>query len=152
MQTQAWYLIAYDIADPRRLRQVHQALRRDGVPMQQSVFLVQRDRRGIVKLMDEIARLMHRQEDDLRAYPIPAPGKIWLRGKGVLAGDLLAPGDEPRPQAETPPKRGWWRRLAGSAETTAAVADQPGRKSKNKRKNKRGKRPISTNPTPGDPR
>ncbi len=130
MQAQGWYLIAYDIADPRRLRKVHKTLRRDAVPLQQSVFLVQCDRRGIGRLMDEIASLMHRQDDDLRAYPIPAPGKIWLRGQGVLSGNLLAPGAQGQAQGETPPKRGWWRRLVGADQASRTPADPQGRKRK----------------------
>ena len=34
------YLIAYDIADPKRLVKVHRTLKRQGLPVQYSVFTV----------------------------------------------------------------------------------------------------------------
>ena len=54
MRKIGWYLIAYDITEPRRLRRLHQCLRKQGIPMQQSVFLVRRDTREIEGLMDEL--------------------------------------------------------------------------------------------------
>jgi CRISPR-associated protein Cas2 len=108
-----WYLIAYDIAEPRRLQRLHRRLRRDAVALQESVFLVNRSRGGIVELMNELAGLIHRQQDDLRAYPIPDPGEIWLRGKGALDGNLLQPGGRTKPPAQPTAPGGWWRRLLG---------------------------------------
>jgi hypothetical protein len=64
--------------------------------------------------MDEMEDLNHRREDDLRAYPIPEPGEIWLRGKGVLDGAVLAPGAKAPKQRATPATRPWWRRLLGA--------------------------------------
>jgi len=109
-----WYLVAYDISDPLRLQRVHRCLRREAVAMQESVFLVQRSQRGIGRLMDELEALMHRREDDLRAYPIADPGEIWLRGKGVMDGNLVAPDGKQRTQSGQPPARSWWRRLVGT--------------------------------------
>jgi CRISPR-associated protein Cas2 len=108
-----WYLIAYDIADARRLRRMHRRLRREGIALQQSVFLVQHSQAGIGALMDELALLMHRRQDDLRAYPIPGPGEIWLRGKGVMDGALIVPDGKNRVHPPEPPVRSWWRRLIG---------------------------------------
>jgi len=114
MDNPGWYLVAYDIADPKRLQRMHRRLRRDGLSMQKSVFLVQRSQRGIGQLMDELEDLMHRREDDLRAYPIPDPGEIWLRGKGLVDGSLLAPGANVCKQQRRPSTRPWWRRLLGA--------------------------------------
>jgi len=108
-----WYLIAYDIAAPLRLRRMHRRLRREGMALQQSVFLVQHTQAGIAALMDELASLMHRREDDLRAYPIPGPDEIWLRGKGVMDGALIMPDGKDRVHSHEPPTRSWWRRLTG---------------------------------------
>jgi len=113
MDSPSWYLVAYDVSDPRRLQRVHRRLRREGVALQRSVFLLQRSRQGIAELLDELAALMHRREDDLRAYPIPGPGEIWLRGKGVIDGELIAPDGRERARPGGPLSRSWWRRLVG---------------------------------------
>jgi len=118
MDNPGWYLVAYDIADPKRLYRVHRRLRRDGLAMQKSVFLVQRSQRGMAKLMDELASLIHRHEDDLRAYPISEPGKIWLRGKGIVNGSVLAPRGKAQGVPAKPAARPWWRRLLGTKQPT----------------------------------
>jgi len=112
MEKTAWYLVAYDISCPRRLKRLHYRLRREGVAMQKSVFLVQRSRQGIAELLDELEGLMRRSDDDLRAYPVEDPGSIWLSGKGATDGNLLHPGsDTTRGGADRPKKTSWWRRL-----------------------------------------
>ena len=35
-----WYLIAYDIADPRRLQRLHRALRKEALGYRQSLFCI----------------------------------------------------------------------------------------------------------------
>jgi len=84
------WLVAYDIASPRRLRRVHACLKRHGIPVQYSVFLVYTDRRGIDALMAELAELIHPRRDDVRAYRLP-PG-LWYRSIGAptLPRGLLA--------------------------------------------------------------
>lgn len=111
MDNPGWYLIAYDIADPLRLQRLHRRLRREGVAMQLSVFLVQRSQSGIVALMDELETLIHHREDDLRAYPVHDPGQIWLRGKGVMDHQLLRSAQAGPDPAKK--KQSWWRRLIG---------------------------------------
>jgi CRISPR-associated protein Cas2 len=113
MDSPGWYLVAYDVCEPRRLQRVHRRLRREGMALQKSVFLVQRSQQGIAELLDELAALMHRREDDLRAYPIPGPGEIWLRGKGVMDGELIAPDGRERVRPTGPAPSSWWRRLLG---------------------------------------
>jgi len=113
MNDEAWYLVVYDISNPRRLQRLHRHIRRQGVAMQKSVFLVQRSPQGIAAYMDELADLIHRHEDDLRAYPVHDPGRIWLRGKGVTEGNLLRPGRTLSESGKSGKTRGWWRRLLG---------------------------------------
>lgn len=115
MDQPGWYLVAYDVADPKRLQRMHRRLRREGLAVQQSVFLVQRSQRRIEALLDELERLMRRREDDLRAYPVHHPGEIWLRGRGLVDGHLLAPDGKDRARGTKPASRSWWRRLFGPA-------------------------------------
>lgn len=113
MNDPSWYLIAYDVREPGRLRRVHRRLRREGVAMQESVFLVQRSQRDIAALMDALTGLIHRHEDDLRAYPIRDPGEVWLRGQGLMDGGLLDTRGRSKPKQGKSGGSGWWRRFIG---------------------------------------
>lgn len=76
------YLIAYDIADPRRLQRVAHTVERIGIRLQYSLFLAQLTPRQRQKLLDELRQLIDPKADDLRFYPLPARSAlIWL-GKG----------------------------------------------------------------------
>jgi len=97
MSHPGWYLLAYDIAHPQRLRQIHRAVRREGVAVQRSLFLVYGTQDDIEALLDRLETLMNPCEDDLRAYPVDEPASLWLRGQGVIHGALLADGLMPPP-------------------------------------------------------
>jgi CRISPR-associated endonuclease Cas2 len=101
MHRPGWYLVAYDIRDPKRLRRVHRHLRRRGLAAQRSVFFVRRSERDLSRLLDELAELMHTRKDDLRAYPVRSPEHVWLQGGEPRALVLEAP----RPQAPPPHER-----------------------------------------------
>ncbi len=85
MQRIGWWLVVYDIADPRRLRKVHYRMKQEGVAVQKSVFLARGDDHAIKRLMDRIAACMKLSEDDLRAYPISHPKHVWTNGPNPLA-------------------------------------------------------------------
>jgi len=66
------FLLAYDIADPRRLVRVHRACRQWGVPVQYSVFLVPIMPATIGDLLAELEGLIDEDVDDVRFYPLPS--------------------------------------------------------------------------------
>lgn len=88
----ARWIVTYDIADKKRLPRVFKFLKRQGVPLQYSVFLVDASSAKIGSIMAQIARLIDKDADDVRAYRIPAnPWKISLGSAilpdGILSGD-----------------------------------------------------------------
>lgn len=85
MRRSGWYLVAYDIADPRRLRKVHHRMKKSGISAQKSVFFVNGDEERVNRVLDTIASVMNAEEDDLRAYPITRPGEVWTNGPNPLA-------------------------------------------------------------------
>ena len=85
MERKAWYVVAYDIADPKRLRRVHYQIKKKGISAQKSVFLVFGAESRINSLLDDLAGEMSLKEDDLRAYPILNPKRIWTTGPNPLA-------------------------------------------------------------------
>lgn len=88
----ATWLIAYDIADPRRLARIHAFLKKSGVPVQYSVFVARLDRRTLGEVASGLRDRMKESEDDIRLYRLPANCRPVLLGRallpeGVLIGD-----------------------------------------------------------------
>ena len=82
--TRIHWLICYDIGDPKRLARVHRYLKKEGYPVQYSVFMLQADRAAIGKVLDHLETLIDPDRDDIRAYPIPE--NTW---KAELGASLL---------------------------------------------------------------
>lgn len=74
------WLVAYDIACPRRLARVHRLLVAWALPAQYSVFLLVATREAVGALMGELARLIHPRQDDVRIFRLE-PG--WQRSLGA---------------------------------------------------------------------
>lgn len=64
------YLIAYDISDARRLRKVARRLEGSGWRMQQSVFHCRLNRKDLERLVHDLKKLIHADEDCIRIYPL----------------------------------------------------------------------------------
>lgn len=107
----AWYLLAYDIRDPQRLRRVHYYLRKRALAAQQSVFFLHVTDAELQRTLDEVAKRIHRHRDDVRAYPISHPAEVWLAGQSAVAGPLLQPPTVGINQKKPPPaieRQGLW--------------------------------------------
>ena len=64
------FLIAYDIADPRRLRPVAQSLERHGRRVQKSVFIFTGSRRDLDGVLAEVLQHLDVAADRVQAWPI----------------------------------------------------------------------------------
>jgi len=84
--TERW-LVAYDIADPRRLQKVGRHMRKEGVALQYSVYLVRGNKAKIDLLLNELSALIDLRADDIRAYPLGENVRIWGMGKQFNEGD-----------------------------------------------------------------
>jgi CRISPR-associated protein Cas2 len=78
------HLLAYDIANPKRLTQVHHTVREWGVPLQYSVFVVYANRLGLDSLTAQLNAIIHPTEDDIRIYPLPSRIEMIHYGRQVL--------------------------------------------------------------------
>ncbi|APW46311.1 CRISPR-associated endonuclease Cas2 [Rhodoferax antarcticus] len=89
----AQWLVTYDIADPRRLSRLFKYLKKNGVPVQYSVFLVEASAIRMAAMMVQIDSIIHPQADDVRAYCLP--DTLWQAtlGKSILPADTL-PGND----------------------------------------------------------
>lgn len=88
----ARYLVTYDIADPRRLTRLFKFLKKQGVPIQYSVFLVETSAVKMGSLIVQIAKMIDSQADDVRAYRLPESGWQVTLGASILPEDILPGG------------------------------------------------------------
>jgi CRISPR-associated protein Cas2 len=82
------WLIAYDIANPRRLRRVHRLLCAHAVPVQYSVFVTRCSPAKLGVIRASLAELIKKREDDVRFYPVPEPAHLAVYGRRALPEGL----------------------------------------------------------------
>lgn len=83
------WIVCYDISDRMRLAAVHRHLKKKGLPLQYSVFLVQASQTGMHRIMDEIATRIDPRRDDVRAYRYPLGAESHFIGRSILPDDVL---------------------------------------------------------------
>lgn len=94
-----WYILSYDIRDPKRLQRTHYYLKKEAIALQKSVFLVPSNHVNEAKAI--IQQYTRDNEDDVRLYPITHPNAIWTAGcqaealkpLGIKPAKSLASGD-----------------------------------------------------------
>lgn len=119
MARPGWYMFCYDIADPKRLGKVHRLMKKNGLAVQRSIFFIQGTELQMKALMGDLGKLIKPKYDDIRAYPVKSPDKVWTTG-GVLESYPLIvledkEGHASRRKASSPTgtsaKISFWRRL-----------------------------------------
>ena len=83
------YLIAYDIAHPRRLGRVHRILKKQGLPVQYSLFTVVMKRPRLLRLLERIEQQIEIKEDDVRCYRLPANADTITLGRQFFPQDVM---------------------------------------------------------------
>jgi len=84
----AQWLVTYDISNPKRLARVFKYLKKEGVPIQYSVFAVSASTSEMGAIMAGVAKLIHTKQDDVRAYRMPEDGWRATLGEAILPKDL----------------------------------------------------------------
>lgn len=92
----SWYILSYDIRDPKRLRRFHYRISKQGLALQESVFLLQADRQTLKDLQKTVNECVHRKIDDVRLYPVHHPGAIWGAGKQSKVFEHIYPAARPK--------------------------------------------------------
>ena len=112
------FVLAYDVADPRRLRRVARCLEKRALRCQYSVFLFRGDRAAVLGLLDEVRPLLDAAEDVIQAWPVAGdadpelvrgnprpvcPAGVVLAGRQALIVYPAAPSPDGRgPASRTP--------------------------------------------------
>ncbi len=112
MARTGWYMVCYDIADPKRLGKIHRLLKKKGLAVQKSVFFIQRPEKEMIRLLEELGRIIRKKEDDIRAYPVESPQAVWTTGGILEAFPLVMPGQE-APKKKAKKGKSLWQRLLG---------------------------------------
>jgi CRISPR-associated protein Cas2 len=86
------HIIAYDIANPKRLGRVHRYLKKMALPLQYSVFLIELDAERRDKIIRHLGTLIHDKQDDVRIYPLPDQPEWVMLGKALWGDGLLLTG------------------------------------------------------------
>lgn len=94
------WIVCYDITDARRGLAVHRCMKRHGLPLQYSVFLVEASPVRLRSLLLELEELISTALDDVRAYRWPERVDLVELGKTMLPGDVWI---DIRRQAATQP-------------------------------------------------
>lgn len=89
LNAQARWLVAYDIVDKPDLARVFKLLKKNGVPVQYSVFHVCASAAQMGSLIVQLAKLIDAKTDDIRAYRLPENGWQVTLGATILPEDLL---------------------------------------------------------------
>jgi len=76
----SYYVVAYDITEPKCLIKINKILKSYGISMQYSVFLVPLNKKLCIQLMSELDEFLNKKNDDIRIYPLPAKPDMILLG------------------------------------------------------------------------
>ena len=106
-----WFVLAYDVREQKRLRRLHYYLKKRALPLQRSVFLLHKKPSELSRILQGVRERTHKNEDDVRLYPVVSPHSIWAAGQqsDVLAG-LYGSGAAAKPAKGL---RGWVKTLFG---------------------------------------
>ncbi len=89
MSERFFYLLAYDIADPKRLVRIAKIMEAIGERVQDSVFEAYLNEAELTNLLKRVERVMVMEEDSLRIYLICAACRTKMRCVGL--GQLTSP-------------------------------------------------------------
>lgn len=85
------YLVSYDIRCPKRLGRVFRLLKKSGIHVQYSVFLLELDRREVISLLAYLDNMIA-AEDDVRVYTLPKKPSWCSFGRATLADGIMLNG------------------------------------------------------------
>lgn len=79
-------IVAYDIADPRRLNRVAKVVKDYGTRVQKSIFEVDVDDRRFTEMKARIEELIEAYEDGVKYFPLceKCAGTVEIIGQGVF--------------------------------------------------------------------
>jgi len=79
-------IVAYDIADPRRLNRVAKVVKDYGIRVQKSIFEVDVDGRRFAEMKARVEEVIEASEDGVKYFPLceKCAGTVEIIGQGVF--------------------------------------------------------------------
>jgi CRISPR-associated protein Cas2 len=81
---QKTWLLAYDIANPRRLQHAYAQAKRHGTRLQYSGYVVSLNDAQLAQLIEKLRTIIDERYDDIRIYHVPPRCKVWTLGRQAL--------------------------------------------------------------------
>lgn len=82
------WLVAYDIADEKRLVRLHRYIKKRAVAVQYSVFLMRATHPAMERIVSEMEELIEGARDDVRVYLLPSRIDVETRGRQPLPDEV----------------------------------------------------------------
>ncbi|MGD9157362.1 MAG: CRISPR-associated endonuclease Cas2 [Desulfobacteraceae bacterium] len=79
-------IVAYDIADPRRLNRVAKVIKDYGVRVQKSIFEVKIKEKQFGEMKKQVEEIIEEKEDGVKYFPLceKCVGTVEIIGQGVF--------------------------------------------------------------------
>ena len=79
-------IVAYDIADPRRLNRIAKVIKDYGIRVQKSIFEVEVDDRRFEEMKARVEEVIEQSEDGVKYFPLceKCAGTVEIIGQGVF--------------------------------------------------------------------
>ncbi|MFZ5809608.1 MAG: CRISPR-associated endonuclease Cas2 [Chloroflexota bacterium] len=82
MAERSFYLLTYDIADPKRLVKIARVMEANGERVQDSVFEAYLSQEELEKVLKKALKIMKEEEDSLRVYSLCGACRVKIRCLG----------------------------------------------------------------------
>ena len=86
---EVYYIISYDICDPKRLRKVHRVVKEYAMALQYSVFIAPFSQTLLNEMTDRLKTIICTSQDDIRIYPLSALQTPEVYGKRKLPDGIF---------------------------------------------------------------
>lgn len=85
----AKWLVCYDISNRKNWAQVFKLLKKHGVPLQYSVFMLTTHAATIGSLAAQITSMINPKTDDIRIYRLAENAWTYSAGSAIIPADIL---------------------------------------------------------------
>ena len=86
---QAKWLVCYDISHRKDWARVFKLLKKQGIPLQYSVFLITTHTGAMGSLAAQLATMINPKTDDIRIYRLAENAWTYIAGNAIIPSDIL---------------------------------------------------------------